>query len=110
MQLAIDYISPAIVRRALPELLLSYGESSTLIDHRSLMDICIAGIQAELNKSSAWQNVRAEGAEPGVDNDDEVTDVFSLNRVPPKYSYQARAKFYYVGRGKPMPYNLNAED
>jgi hypothetical protein len=43
-----------------------------------------------------------EGAE-----DDFIEDVFSLNRVPPKHTYMARAKFHYVGRGKPMPYELD---
>ena len=36
-------------------------------------------------------------------------DVFSLNHVPPKRVYLARARFHYVGRGKPMPYELDAD-
>ena len=40
-------------------------------------------------------------------DDDSILDVFSLNRVPPKRTYMARARFHYVGRGKPMPYELD---
>lgn len=50
------------------------------------------------------------GAEESVSENDEEEDwldVFRLNHVPPKRTYMARARFHYVGRGKPMPYELD---
>lgn len=39
--------------------------------------------------------------------DDEIPDVFSLNRVPPKRVYTKRVRYKFVGRMKPMPYDLD---
>lgn len=50
------------------------------------------------------------GAEEGASEEDEVEeglDVFSLNHVPPKWTYTAQARFYYAGRGKPSRYDFS---
>ena len=65
------------------------------------------GKPAETGESSppAQPFTAGQGEEEAAD--DFIVDVFSLNRVPPKRTYLARAKFHYVGRGKPMPYELD---
>jgi hypothetical protein len=40
-------------------------------------------------------------------DDDSILDVFSLNRVPPKRTYTMKVRYKFVGRGKPMPYELD---
>lgn len=34
-------------------------------------------------------------------------DVHTLNRIPPKRTYEIEAEFEFVGRGKPMKYDLS---
>jgi len=34
-------------------------------------------------------------------------DVHTLNRIPPKRTYEIEAEFVFVGRGKPMKYDLS---
>lgn len=34
-------------------------------------------------------------------------DVHKLNRIPPKRTYEIEAEFEFVGRGKPMKYDLS---
>lgn len=58
-------------------------------------------------KESTPVSVMLESDE--AEDDDAIFDVHSLNRVPPKRTYLARAKFHFVGRGKPMPYELDSD-
>ena len=34
-------------------------------------------------------------------------DVHKLNHIPPKKTYQVKARFRYGGRGKPLPFDLS---
>ncbi|MGH9832901.1 MAG: hypothetical protein ACREBD_28385 [Blastocatellia bacterium] len=43
-------------------------------------------------------------------DDDSILDVFSLNRVPPKRTYTMQVSYKFIGRGKPMPYELDDDD
>ena len=106
MPITIDYIQPpAIVRRHKE----SMGPQAQG-EFGSWLDDCMARISDQLDASREWQGVRDASASLSSEDDNELPDVFSLNRVPPKRVYMARAKFHHVGRGKPMSYNLNAED
>ena len=37
-------------------------------------------------------------------------DVHTLNRIPPKRTYEIEAEFEFVGRGKPLKYDLDDYD
>ena len=37
-------------------------------------------------------------------------DVHTLNRIPPKRTYEIEAEFEFVGRGMPMKYDLSDSD
>lgn len=65
--------------------------------------------QTPASASESLPPAQALAVEQGSEEAEEefITDVFSLNRVPPKRTYMARARFRYVGRGKPMPYELD---
>ena len=56
-------------------------------------DLSSIGIEASLNDEDEF--------------DDSNLDVFSLNRVPPLRTNMMEVKFKYIGRGKPMPHQLD---
>lgn len=64
------------------------------------------GHQREVPAAEPGQSGVEEGASDENETE-EGLDVFSLNHVPPKWTYMAQARFYYVGRGKPTPYDLS---
>jgi len=62
------------------------------------------GQQAETDDE---MSLRPEGESLEGDEGEEGLDAFSLNHVPPKRTYTAYARFYYAGRGKPLPYDFD---
>lgn len=106
MPITIDYIEPpAIVRRHK----VSMGPQAQG-EFGAWLDDCIEKISEQLDASREWQGIRMASANLSSKTDNEILDVFSLNRVPPKRTYMARARFHRVGRGKPMPYKLDDEE
>jgi hypothetical protein len=65
------------------------------------------GYLPEPNEVAPEAETEAEARLYEETEDDEIPDVSTLNRVPPKRTYMARARFHYVGRGKPLPYDLD---
>jgi len=64
------------------------------------------GLQRE---TSSAEPPAQPGAEAGVsedDEDDDWLDTLDLKLMPPKRTYMAQARFHYVGRGKPLPYDF----
>ncbi len=59
-------------------------------------------ILKQAERLSVDEQMEGEEAE-----DDEIPDVFSLNRVPPKRVYTMRVSYKFVGRMKPMTYDLD---
>jgi hypothetical protein len=56
------------------------------------------------------EETEAEACLSEETEEDEIPDVFSLNRVPPKRTYTMHVKYKFVGRGKPRPYPLEDEE
>lgn len=67
--------------------------------------------QARLKAAtSPDQIVSQEDVAPDEDADEDMEeplDVFSLELMPPKWTYTARAQFHFVGRGEPLPYDFS---
>ncbi|MGH9930941.1 MAG: hypothetical protein ACREA9_17165 [Pyrinomonadaceae bacterium] len=54
--------------------------------------------------ATAQLSAEAGGSED--DEEDNWLDTLDLKLMPPKRTYMARARFHYVGRGKPLPYDF----
>ncbi len=71
--------------------------------------------QAQRRAEGAPRNGEVTGAEAPSqpcleevvsEEEEDWLDTLDLKLMPPKWTYQARAKFYYASRGEPLPYDF----
>jgi hypothetical protein len=65
--------------------------------------------QARLKAAISLDQI-ASHREASLDEDEDMgepLDDLSLEFMPPKWTYTARAKFLYVGRGEPLAYDFS---
>jgi hypothetical protein len=104
MPITIDYVQPpAIVRR--------HKESTSPEgEYGRWLNDCIANISENLDRSQKWKEIRDESQLLEQAEETDELNVFQLNRMPPKRTFIAQAKFQYIGRGKPKSYKLDDDE
>ena len=66
------------------------------------------GNRRRLESSDAGSQPQLDEEASVIEDEDEaeISDVFSLNRVAPKSAYTMRVRYVFSGKAQPLPYQL----